>query len=54
MGEFGAEYLLHKQFSVEGSIGFGYSSVETETATTNYKDTTIGTQKAAISFNFYF
>jgi hypothetical protein len=58
MGEFGAEYFLHKQFSVEGSIGFGYTSSETETTvgavTTRFKDTTIGTQKAALSFNFYF
>jgi len=58
MGEFGAEYFLHKQFSVEGSIGLGYTSSETETTTgavtTKNKDTTIGTQKTAISFNFYF
>jgi hypothetical protein len=54
LAEFGAEYFLHKQFSVEGSIGIGYTSSETDTATTNYKDTTFGTQKAAISFNFYF
>ncbi|MCK9418246.1 MAG: hypothetical protein M0R70_02575 [Nitrospirae bacterium] len=58
MGEFGAEYFLHKQFSVEGSVGFGYTSSETETTagavTTKYKETTIGTQRAAISFNFYF
>ncbi len=31
LGEFGAEYFLHKQFSVEGSIGFGYTSSETDT-----------------------
>lgn len=54
MAEFGAEYFLHKQFSVEGSIGFGYTSSETETTVGGFKDTTIGTQKAAISFNFYF
>jgi len=53
IAEFGAEYFLHKQFSVEGSIGFGYTSSDT-TDGTNYKETTIGTQKAAISFNFYF
>ena len=33
MGEFGAEYFLHRQFSVEGSVGFGYTSSETETTT---------------------
>jgi len=62
IGEFGAEYFLHRQFSVEGSIGFGYTSSETETTTgtgagavtTNFKDTTIGTQRVALSFNFYF
>ena len=62
MAEFGAEYFLHKQFSVEGSVGFGYTSSETESTTgtgagavtTNFKDTTIGTQRVALSFNFYF
>ena len=58
IAEFGAEYYLHKQFSVEGSIGFGYTSSETETTVgavkNKYKDTTIGTQKAALSVNFYF
>lgn len=62
MAEFGAEYFLHRQFSVEGSVGFGYTSSETETTTgtgagavtTNFKDTTIGTQRVALSFNFYF
>jgi hypothetical protein len=58
MGEFGAEYFLHKQSSIEGSVGFGYTSSETETTagtvTTKFKDTTIGTQRFALSFNFYF
>jgi hypothetical protein len=62
LGEFGAEYFLHRQFSVEGSVAFGYTSSETETTTgagtgavtTNVKDTTIGTRRVAISFNFYF
>jgi hypothetical protein len=59
-GIFGAEYFLHRQFSAEGSVGFGYTSSETETTTvagavtTNFKDTTIGTQRVALSFNFYF
>jgi hypothetical protein len=53
IAEFGAEYFLHKQFSIEGSIGFGYTSSDTSDGT-SYKETTIGTQKAAISFNFYF
>jgi hypothetical protein len=58
MGEFGAEYFLHKQFSVEGGVGFGYTSSKTRTTTgavtTTFKDTTIGTQRVALSFNFYF
>jgi hypothetical protein len=62
MAEFGAEYFLHRQFSIEGGVGFGYTSSETETTTgagagattTNYKETTIGTQRMALSFNFYF
>jgi hypothetical protein len=53
MAEFGAEYFLHGQFSVEGGVGFGYTSSKTKTATT-FKDTTIGTQRVALSFNFYF
>jgi hypothetical protein len=57
-GELGAEYFLHKQFSVEGSVGVGYQSSETETTAgnvrTNYKETTFGTIRSAISVNFYF
>jgi hypothetical protein len=53
MVDFGAEYFLHKQFSVEGSIGVGYTSSET-TDGQSYKETTFGTQKAILSFNFYF
>lgn len=58
MAEFGAEYFLHRQFSLEGGVGFGYLSSETETTagavTTKFKDTTIGTRRVALSFNFYF
>lgn len=53
MAEAGAECFLSKQFSIEGSVGFGYVSSETKTATT-YKSTDIGTQKAGLSVNFYF
>jgi hypothetical protein len=53
--EGGAEYFLNKQFSIEGSIGFGYNSDEKKApAFTAFKDTTIGTQRAAVSVNFYF
>lgn len=54
MGEFGAEYFVHKQFSVEGSIGFGYISSETKTGTVTFEDTTFGTRRFGFSLNFYF
>lgn len=54
MGEFGMEYFLHKQFSVEGKVGFGYTSEETKPAGTDHKETNIGTERAGISFNYYF
>jgi hypothetical protein len=49
LGEAGAEYFLSRQFSVEGSVGFGYTSVEVG----DFKETTVGTRRAIISFNFY-
>lgn len=58
MGEFGAEYFLYKQFSIEGKVGFGYSSQETTTTvgavSTTTRVTNIGTDRAGISFNYYF
>jgi hypothetical protein len=66
LAQFGAEYFLGKQFSVEGSVGFGYTSQETTSVEitgtgftttvveTTFKDTTIGTSRAGVSFNFYF
>ena len=56
VAEAGAEYFLGKQFSIEGSIGFGYiSSKKKGTLTTAAaKETTIGTQRAGLSVNFYF
>ena len=53
-GEFGAEYFLHKQFSLEGSVGFGYSSHEETAPLTPLKTTLIGTKRAGLSANFYF
>jgi hypothetical protein len=47
---FGAEYFLHKQFSVEGTVGIGYLSQELGST----KVTNFGTRRAGISFNFYF
>ncbi len=57
MGEGGAEYFLYKEFSIEGKVGFGYSSETTTTAgpaSTTVKTTNFGTQRAGISFNYYF
>lgn len=53
--EAGAEYFLAKQFSIEGRVGFGYSSTETKrvgaaTTKTNY----IGSTAFGVSANFYF
>ena len=53
--EAGAEYFLAKQFSIEGRVGFGYSSTENKpvggaTTKTNY----IGSTAFGISANFYF
>lgn len=50
--EAGAEYFLAKQFSIEGKVGFGYSSIDTGVAAT--KTTGFGTSRANLSVNFYF
>jgi hypothetical protein len=52
--QFGAEYFLHKQFSVEGSIAAGYQSVDQDQGGGSTTVSTLGTQRAGISFNFYF
>jgi hypothetical protein len=49
---FGAEYFLHKQFSIEGSIGLGFGTVENEAPNTDY--TYFGTRTVGVSANFYF
>ena len=58
LGVLGAEYFMHKQFSIEGNVGFGYLSQERRvaagTTTTTFKETTIGTQRFGVSLNFYF
>jgi hypothetical protein len=55
LGIFGAEYFLHKQFSVEGSVGLGYSSEETKNAAgTTTTITNFGTQRFGLALNFYF
>ncbi len=56
LGLFGAEYFLHKQFSVEGNVGFGYTSEETKNPVTGTKTTitNVGTARLGLSLNFYF
>ncbi len=49
---FGAEYFLHKQFSVEGSVGVGLGRVDDKT--TDRDSSYIGTHTVGISANFYF
>ncbi|HTP05196.1 MAG TPA: hypothetical protein VMM54_08590 [Nitrospirota bacterium] len=49
---FGAEYFLHRQFSIEGSIGFGIGTVDDKNANQDY--TYIGTRTVGLSANFYF
>ncbi len=52
MGEFGAEYFFSKQFSVEGSIGLGFGTVDDNISNTDY--TYFGTRTVGVSANFYF
>lgn len=54
--EAGAEYFLGKQFSLEGSVGFGYSSSESKPAAggTTTKATALGTRTYNVGANFYF
>ena len=54
MGIFGAEYFFEKRFSVEGNVGFGYTSTETTPGATTRRDTNLGTQRFGLSLNFYF
>jgi hypothetical protein len=52
----GAEYFLGKQFSLEGSVGFGYSSSESQSVSTgaSTKASAFGTVMFNVSTNFYF
>jgi hypothetical protein len=51
-GGFGAEYFLHEQFSVEGSVGIGFG-VEDDNHTHD-DDVYFGTRTIALRANFYF
>lgn len=56
MAEFGAEYFLAKQFSLEGSVGAGYASqkVEPVGGVTSTTATAMGTTTFSVSANYYF
>ena len=56
LGEAGVEYFVGKQFSIEGRVGFGFRSTETQfpPSTITEKDTIFGSSSASISANFYF
>ena len=49
---FGAEYFMHKQLSIEASVGVGFGVVDNNT--TDQDDTYIGTSAIGIKANFYF
>lgn len=54
--EGGAEYFLAKQFSLEGSVGFGYASSDSDPVAggPSTKATYFGTTTLNVSANFYF
>lgn len=52
-GNFGAEYFLHKQFSIEGSVGIGFGTVKDKTGP-DRDYTYFGTRTVGVSANFYF
>ena len=49
---FGAEYFLHKQFSVEGSVGIGFGIEDNND--THDDDIYLGTRSIGVRANFYF
>jgi hypothetical protein len=53
MVNFGAEYFLHRQFSLEGSIGAALLKASTNTGP-NADATQIGTSSLGVRANFYF
>jgi len=56
MAEIGAEYFLGKQFSIEGSVGAGYTSQKVEPVATPGSNTAtaLGTATYSVSANYYF
>jgi hypothetical protein len=51
-GNFGAEFFLQKQFSIEGSVGARFGAVEDDRISQDY--TYFGTRTVGVSANFYF
>lgn len=56
LAEGGAEYFLGKQFSLEGSVGFGYASRDSKPVggAASTKATGFGTTTFSLSANYYF
>jgi len=54
LGLAGAEYFLHKQVSIEGSVGLGYSEKKTKVDDMPKRTTNLGTSRMGVSLNFYF
>jgi len=54
LGLVGAEYFLHKQVSVEGSAGLGYSEKKENMGGMATRKTNLGTSRLGVSLNFYF
>jgi hypothetical protein len=52
--ELGAEAFLLKQFSIEGSVGFGYVTGDSKTAGVKRDGSSFGTTSAGVSVNYYF
>ena len=48
----GAEYFLHKQFSIEASVGLGFGVEDNNV--TNKDDVYLGTRTIGVKANFYF
>ena len=51
-GIFGAEYFLHRQFSIEGSVGLGFGKVDNNNSNSDY--TYFGSRTVGVSANYYF
>jgi hypothetical protein len=51
----GAEYFLHKQFSIEGAVGLGFGTITVKNPGLPDQDVTyFGTRTVGVSANFYF